>query len=374
MPSLDASYSWAINTCNAPNVGYSQAYRNQQTVDGVTYYDCSSFMWYALQAGGFDVLTAYRTAVGEEYSGNAITTSTERAFLLALGFVEVPINGTWSAGDILWRSGHTEMVYKGGNASGITMGAHTANTTLANQVSINNHTSSSSSWSRLYRFGNTPAEKKGISMEVVAAICGNWMAESTINPGIYENLRVVPLTDDNVTGGYGLGQWTNNPNTGITRRTQLANWLDLNGYAMDSGEGQLEFMLYENVWYKEVGSASREYDTLNDFLHSTSDYIERLANAFYQGWEGLSDPDEQMIRGEYALKVYEWLESHGNDTGLTWTAGNRWLNVVESYNNATLIYQYLNVMSGGGGGGGGGGGTPTYRAKGMPVWMMLRYY
>lgn len=372
MPSLDASYSWAINTCNAPNVGYSQAYRNQQTVDGVTYYDCSSFIWYALQAGGFDVLTAYRTAVGEEYSGNAITTSTERAFLLALGFVEVPIGGSWSAGDILWRSGHTEMVYQGGNASGITMGAHTANALFPNQVSINDHTSYASSWSRLYRFGSTPPEKKGISMEVVAAICGNWMAESTINPGIYENLRVVPLTDDNVIGGYGLGQWTNNPNTGITRRTQLANWLDLNGYAMDSGEGQLEFMLYENVWYKEVGSASREYDTLNDFLHSTSDYIERLANAFYQGWEGLSDPDEQMIRGEYALKVYEWLESHGNDTGLTWTAGNRWLNVVESYNNATLIYQYLNVMSGGGGGG--GGGTPTYRAKGMPVWMMLRYY
>ena len=39
MPDINKSYSWAINTCNAPNVGYSQSYRNQQTVGGITYYD-----------------------------------------------------------------------------------------------------------------------------------------------------------------------------------------------------------------------------------------------------------------------------------------------------------------------------------------------
>ena len=41
MPDLNTAYSWAINTCDAPNVGYSQTYRNQQQVNGVTYYDCS---------------------------------------------------------------------------------------------------------------------------------------------------------------------------------------------------------------------------------------------------------------------------------------------------------------------------------------------
>lgn len=51
MPDINKSYSWAIETCNAPNVGYSNAYRNQQTVGGITYYDCSSFINYALLAG-----------------------------------------------------------------------------------------------------------------------------------------------------------------------------------------------------------------------------------------------------------------------------------------------------------------------------------
>ena len=54
MPDINKAYSWAIETCNAPNVGYSNDYRNQQTVGGITYYDCSSFINYALLAGGFE--------------------------------------------------------------------------------------------------------------------------------------------------------------------------------------------------------------------------------------------------------------------------------------------------------------------------------
>lgn len=229
MPDINRSYSWAINTCNAPNIGYSQSYRNQKVVNGITYYDCSSFIWYALKAGGFDVEGAYQTALGYAYSGNAITTSNERAWLIALGFQEVDINSQWNAGDILWRSGHTEMVYTGGTAQGVTMGAHSASYTLDNQVSINSSPTPASKWTKLYRYGSTPAEDKTISIEVISAICGNWYHESNINPGIYEGLQVVPLTDNSVYGGYGLGQWTNNPNTGVTRRTELAVYLEDNG-------------------------------------------------------------------------------------------------------------------------------------------------
>ena len=28
---INSAYAWAVSTCNDPNVGYSQAYRNQQT-------------------------------------------------------------------------------------------------------------------------------------------------------------------------------------------------------------------------------------------------------------------------------------------------------------------------------------------------------
>ena len=33
---IQVSYQWAIDTCNKKNVGYSQTYRNQQTVNGIT--------------------------------------------------------------------------------------------------------------------------------------------------------------------------------------------------------------------------------------------------------------------------------------------------------------------------------------------------
>ena len=36
MPDLNQFIQWCIETCNKDNVGYSQAYRNQQTVNGIT--------------------------------------------------------------------------------------------------------------------------------------------------------------------------------------------------------------------------------------------------------------------------------------------------------------------------------------------------
>lgn len=87
MPNLTQSYSWAVTQCNAENVGYSETYRNQQ-VDpstGATCYDCSSFIWYALHAGGFDLASAG--------SATAFTTSTMLPVLSSLGFVEQDISG-----------------------------------------------------------------------------------------------------------------------------------------------------------------------------------------------------------------------------------------------------------------------------------------
>ena len=45
MPDLNKFYTWCIQTCNAPDVGYSMDYRAAQTVGGITYYDCSSFVY-----------------------------------------------------------------------------------------------------------------------------------------------------------------------------------------------------------------------------------------------------------------------------------------------------------------------------------------
>ena len=365
MPDINTAYSWAISTCNATNVGYSQDYRNQRTVNGVTYYDCSSFIWYALKAGGFDVEYAYAMALGYAYSGNAITTYNEREWLIQLGFTPVDINGEWQAGDILWRSGHTEMVYSGGTGFGVTMGAHTSAAPLADQVSINNHSSYASSWTLLYRYGTDPAQKEGISLEVISAICGNWYHESNINPGIYENLQVVPLTDNSVYGGYGLGQWTNNSQ--VHRRTELVTWLRDNGYADDSGEGQLEYFIYENVWYRRDESA--QFTDLHDFLYTDITDIELLTHAFCIGWEGIHDASWDT-RVQYARQCYAYIQNNAQDTSInTWYKGNNWLNTNQILNNAVLVYRYLNDESGGGGGG--GGGTVVYPVP-MSIWFALR--
>lgn len=158
MPDLNRAYTWAINTCNADNVGYSQTYRNQRTVNSVTYYDCSSFINYALLSGGWET-------PNYAPSHNPFTTAIEGNVLKGLGFTEHTVTSTfeWQPGDIAWRTNHTEMCYRGGvNGVAIFMGAHTPNATLANQVSIGssggNANYANTSFTKCYRYGDTPAE------------------------------------------------------------------------------------------------------------------------------------------------------------------------------------------------------------------------
>ena len=137
MPSITDAWKWAADTCNAPNVGYSQAYRNQQTVNGITYYDCSSFINYALLAGGF-------TTPGYAPDHNAFTTWSEPTVLSNLGFHRVT-DGTLKPGDIGVSNNnsmqHTEMVYAvdSSGTKGQWMGAHTDAYALPNQVSITDY-------------------------------------------------------------------------------------------------------------------------------------------------------------------------------------------------------------------------------------------
>lgn len=150
MSDITTSYNWAVNTCNRPNVGYSQKYRNQQTVNGITYYDCSSFIWYALKAGGF-----------EGIGNSPFVTANMRGILTGIGFKDYDAQSVeWEPGDIVWRKGHTEMVYN----DHITMGAHTANAPLADQVSIRSKPVSNTAFTRILKIGGatpTPPEPGG---------------------------------------------------------------------------------------------------------------------------------------------------------------------------------------------------------------------
>lgn len=371
MPSLDKAYQWAIKTCNASNVGYSQTYRDQKTVNGITYYDCSSFIWYALKAGGFNPASV---------TGNyPFRTIGMPDYLPQLGFTQIDISGEWKAGDIVLRTqgevpaaprGHTEMVYSGGIGEGITMGAHTNKYALANQVSINTHTSlryppynTTASFKTLWRYGSGGADSGGydISAYVFSAIAGNWWQESNINPGLFEGLRELDLLTSTEYGGYGLGQWTRAVGGTWDRRTPLAEWLYNNGYPFDSPDGQVEYFIKEGYW-TQAGWAS-DFASLEEFLHSDSTDLEYLTKAFYRGWEGGSSETSASERYAHAQQVYNYLVLHAGETP-TWTIGNFYLTTQQILDNALALFNIFITSSG----------QPTHRSRKLPIWMYLKPY
>lgn len=320
MASIQAAYNWAITKCNADNTGYSQTYRDEQTVDGVTYYDCSSFIWYALQAGGF-------TGIGS----SAFTTAEMPALLKAAGFTEYENSDAfvWQPCDIGWKTGHTEMCYQGGTHSAVFMGAHSDDLDLVDQVSIRR--SARSDFTYCYRLGSGAR----LNVYVLAAICGNLQQESNINPGIWQGLTQVAWdyqysSDSPGIGGYGLGQWTN-VGTTTGRLYNLHSWLVSNGYAVDSGPGQVAYILHEDVWYSTQEAAG--FANLQAFLQSDSTDLEALTHAWNIGWEGIHDSswDTRVTYAEHYLTL---LQEHINDTSATWTARNSYLTQTEMDNNA----------------------------------------
>ena len=169
------------------------------------------------------------------------------------------------------------------------------------------------------------------NLYVIAAICGNFWRESTVNPGIWESLTVG-------APGYGLGQWTDIPPY-LTRRTQLFNWLGANGFPQDSGEGQLQYLIYENYWVPVNSYHTSAYGDLADFLASTSTNITDLTQEYMYHWEGINDPQVQD-RIDAATNFYN---AFVNDPGVRypWTSGNFYCSMTEADFNALLIMDYF---------------------------------
>jgi hypothetical protein len=328
---IQTAFDWAVETCNKSNVGYSQDYRNEQTVNGITYYDCSSFIWYSLKAGGFDVVGAYESALWG-YEGNAVTTHYLEEWLLELGFKEITISNEWKAGDVLWRDGHTEMVYSGRT----TMGAHSSTYDLPDQVSINSNPSSVSSWTKCFRYesgssGNpfptvTKADvtskngyltdsqmlknatyvyqyfiTKGWTPNAICGMLGNMKRESNINPKLWQS-----LDEGNTSLGFGLTQWT--------PATKLINWANSEGLDYEDIDTQLlriegEFTGKYEQYYKTDAYPL----TASQFIKSTQT-PEYLAMAFLKNYEraGVEASEE---RTEYARYCYDYFTSFDSPSG-----------------------------------------------------------
>lgn len=313
MPNLNQSYQWAVDTCNNPKVGYSSDAnrRRGKKVNGITYYDCSSFISKALTVGGFFKKNPW------------FSTQSERSYLKKAGFKKVNIRGQWKKGDIVWRAGHTEMVYKGGDAGGITMGAHTNKYPLKDQVSISKYHATASSYSEIWRYGDgvpddydlkwvkgnrylTQKEMEnnayifysvmynyGYDFKSICAMLGNIQRESGINPGLWQSLKVDPSM------GFGLVQWT--PSTNYT------NWAKKHGYENDDGYGQCKWIDEETAskqWIKTTAYPLTWEEFKKNSKHKSLDY---LTMAFLKNFEraGVEKAEE---RKEYAKKWYKYLK------------------------------------------------------------------
>ena len=345
MPDINKAYSWAIETCNTPNIGYSQPYRNQQTVNGITYYDCSSFIWYSLIAGGFDCVGANGGVTWP------FTTYTMPGVLQNLGFTHYnSADVEWLPGDILLSSEHTEMCYTGGQAQGVCMGAHTNSAPLEYQVSIGSssgnseYVSTPSRFPDLWRYGEGGATGYGYSIYVISALCGNSWRESNINPGLHQ------------IGGtaFGLFQWDGG------RRDSLYQWLSDNGYEQTSPDGQMTYLVVEDDWIQNYGP----WTSLQDFLTTDSTDIAELTTAFCRNWEraGVEDLENRI---KWANQCFDYIQAHANDTSInTWVITDYYLTEEQILNNAVLMYRFYSA-------GGGGGGTIGQPKKGMPLFMYL---
>lgn len=383
---LNRAYQWAVQTCNAPNIGYSQDYRNQQTVNGITYYDCSSFVWYALYNGGFDKsLLGFYPFVTYNYSEPVVLTN--------LGFTKLNANAVkWLPGDILlgrwgtWKGvtdyQHTEMVYKGTNnvGEGYTMGAHGANgRVLADQVSINTTLSYASTYPVLYRYGQGGAEGYGLTMEQVAGLCGNAWMESTVNPAS-EGFSV---PEDHARGLWSWTDWTGtNP---FYAGTAMMNWMTDKGYSTwKDGDGQVACMIaddlpqpfphsmWTNTSIPEYTYTNALYPDMQSFLEDNTITVEEATREFFLHWESPTSlywfNYTWSQRLAFAQEAYEYIQAHANDTSITeWIVKdppNHYLTKPEALNNCVMMYRIASA-------GGGGGGRKTDRYK-MPLYMMLR--
>lgn len=163
---LQAAYNWIEAQCNAANVRYSQAYRNYMTVDGLTYFDCSSLIFFGMWlGGGLDVgALGYSTDLSDyrNWRANAWIVQTMEPQLVSLGWVDVRTDmpEEWLPGDILIKHNqwHTEMVYSP-QPNLMQMGARNSSLPAADQVAI--HTLYTGYYDRILRDPTQPAPTPG---------------------------------------------------------------------------------------------------------------------------------------------------------------------------------------------------------------------
>lgn len=132
---------------------------------------------------------------------------------------------------------------------------------------------------------------KGWTINAICGMLGNMQTESTINPGIWENLN-----EGNLQGGYGLVQWT--------PASKYINWI---GNDYGDGNNQCSRLIYELEnglqWITKPN-----YPLSFEEFSKSSDTPYNLALVFLNNYERPLE-EVQPIRGEQANFWYKYLTS-----------------------------------------------------------------
>ena len=251
-------------------------------------------------------------------------------------------------------------------------------------------------------------ETISVSDYVIAAIAGVWNLESGLNPDIWESLKI-PSVDlgwqgsnweyefawigDEGTGGYGLGAWTNvGEQQGFLYN--MSEYARTHGYQVTDrtveANGQLDAFVNMPNWASGSNYLVYGYQTLSEFLSSSETNLHNLVTEFFVGWEsggGLdpSNPNWAVDKRQYSADLaYDYIQQHKNDdvNEYSWYGSNEYIaNIPDSgnpqtdhlsahtYNNLMCMYFWFKGYSPSP-----EPPTPTPTRKGMPLWMMLRYY
>lgn len=132
---------------------------------------------------------------------------------------------------------------------------------------------------------------KGWTVNAISAMFGNMQTESTLNPGIWENL-------DPFVGGYGLVQWT--------PYTNYSEWAGEDW--QDNGQKEMERIIYELENHLQWISTSLYPMTFREFSQSNKPPA-YLAQAFLYNYERPT-VKPQPARSKQAEYWYEYLIGH----------------------------------------------------------------
>lgn len=140
---------------------------------------------------------------------------------------------------------------------------------------------------------------KGWTLNAIAGMLGNIQTESWLNPGVWQNLN-----EGNMSGGFGLVQWT--PATNFT------NWADANGYSWTDGYAQLKWIDEETDSFGQWIPTVDYFLLFEDFKTST-ETPQYLASAFLKNFERAGIEVEENRRLQ-AVEWYFYLQENSGDT------------------------------------------------------------